>query len=189
MQFDKVIKSRRSVRKYSNKKPDWREILECIDSASYAPTAGNNFVLKVILVDDKNKINELAEAAQQSFISQTNFVIVVCSDSSRLENAYNSRGKIYSHQQAGAAIENIILSLQNKGLATCWVGHFEDNMVKRILKIPKDNNVEAIISLGYPCNIKECMPRKKPKIELEKYMFYNEYGERKFHNPTKTMDV
>jgi len=41
MELDKAIKSRRSIRRYSAQKPDWRDIIECIDSMRYAPKAGN----------------------------------------------------------------------------------------------------------------------------------------------------
>ena len=46
MDLDKTIKARRSVRKFKSSKPNWRDILECIDAMRYAPMAGNNFSLK-----------------------------------------------------------------------------------------------------------------------------------------------
>jgi len=61
MEFDKLIKSRKSVKKFKDKKPDWRDIIECIDSARYAPMAGNDFTLKFILIDDKEKIQRLSK--------------------------------------------------------------------------------------------------------------------------------
>ena len=57
MDLTKAIQSRRSVRKFKDKKPNWRDIIECIDSMRYAPMAGNNFTLKFILVTDEEKIN------------------------------------------------------------------------------------------------------------------------------------
>ena len=91
MNLDKAIESRKSVRKFIQKKPDWRDIIECIDAARHAPMAGNNFTLKFIVVDDKDKIQRLSEASQQSFISQAHYVVVVCSDISRTSNAYEEK--------------------------------------------------------------------------------------------------
>jgi hypothetical protein len=48
MQLDKTIKKRKSVNKFLNKKPNWRNIIECIDKMRYSPMVGNNFILKVI---------------------------------------------------------------------------------------------------------------------------------------------
>ncbi|MCA9487852.1 MAG: nitroreductase family protein, partial [Nanoarchaeota archaeon] len=61
MQLDKIIQSRRSIRKYKPKSPNWRSIIEAIDAARYAPMAGNIFSLKFILVDDEEKIKKIAQ--------------------------------------------------------------------------------------------------------------------------------
>ena len=58
MQLKEAIEQRHSTRKFSTKKPDWRDILECIDSARFAPMAGGNYSLKFILVDDKKSIQK-----------------------------------------------------------------------------------------------------------------------------------
>ena len=78
--IDKVIKSRRSIKKYSKiRKPDWREIIEGIDLMRYAPMSGNNFSLKVILVHEKDKIQQIAEQCEQSFVGNAEYLVVVCS--------------------------------------------------------------------------------------------------------------
>ena len=172
MELNKAIKKRRSVRKFKDKKPNWRDILECIDSVRYAPMAGNNFTLKFILVDDKEKIEKLAKAAQQDFISETKYVLVVCSNPSRTTNAYGKRGEIYCRQQAGAAIQNFLLKITEAGLATCWVGHFIDEQVKRALKIPEKIDVEAMLPIGY--EFKKPITRKI-KADLDNALFFNQY--------------
>ena len=48
MELDRVIKKRKSVKNFTNKKPDWRDIVDAIDSARFAPMAGNKFNLKFI---------------------------------------------------------------------------------------------------------------------------------------------
>jgi len=113
MDLDKAIQKRKSVRNFKQtKKPDWRDIIECIDSARYAPMAGGCYSLKFICVDDKEKIQKLAEAAQQDFIQEVSYVIVVCSNPVRTIRDYEERGEIYVRQQAGAAIQNILLKIE-----------------------------------------------------------------------------
>jgi nitroreductase len=184
MELNKAIQSRRSVRKFKNKKPNWKDILECIDSARYAPMAGNNFSLKFILVDNSEKIAKLADAAQP-FIAKAKYVVVVCTNPSRTVNSYDKRGEIYCRQQAGAAIQNFLLKIEEKGLSTCWVGAFVDNMVKEILEIPKDINVEALFPIGYEFE----KPRtRKMKIDMDRILYFNSYGNTKMNTP-KRMDV
>jgi len=182
MELDKTIKERRSVRKFKEKKPNWRDILDCVDGMRYSPMAGGNFTLKFILVDDKDKIEKLAEAAQQDFISQTDYVLVVCSNPSRTVNAYEKRGEIYCRQQAGAAIQTFLLKITEAGLATCWIGHFIDEQVKRILKIPEKINVEAMFPVGYEFK-KPVTKRIKSDLDID--LYFNEYKNKKMRRVRK----
>ncbi len=174
MSLDKVIKSRKSVRKFSEKKPDWRDIIEAIDSMRYSPKAGNIFSLNVILVSKKEKIKKIAEAAQQDFISNAKYVVIVYSNSETLENAYGEKGKLYSKQQAGAAIENFILSLEEKGLSTCWVGYLVEETIKKEFKIEGD--VEAVFPIGYEDKTIYSKTKKKPRIELDNFLYFEKHG-------------
>ncbi len=172
MELNKAIRERHSVRRFKSQIPDWRDIFDCIDSMRYSPMAGGNFTLKFILVDDKEKIIKLAEAAQQNFIQQTSYVLVVCSDLSRTVNAYEKRGEIYCRQQAGAAIQNFLLNITEKKLSTCWIGHFIEEQVKRTLRIPEEINVEAMFPIGY--EFKKPL-KKRVKSDLDKALYFNIY--------------
>ena len=84
MDVDSAIKSRKSVRSFKDKKPDWRDIIDCIDKVRFSPSAGKNFTLKIILINDKGKIQKIANAAEQPFIAEAQYVVVIYSDPSRL---------------------------------------------------------------------------------------------------------
>ena len=138
MEFDEVVNQRRSIRNFKEaKKPPLGKVMKAIESASKSPLAGNLPALKYILVTDKGKIQELAQAAQQSFISKVSYIIVVCSDKKFLEEYFADRADSYAKQQAGAAIENFLLKVTDMDLASCWIGAFSTETVKRILKIPE----------------------------------------------------
>jgi nitroreductase len=181
MDLDKAIHGRHSVRKFSNKKPNWRTIIECIDAVRYAPMAGGCYTLKFIFVDDEEKIKKIADAAQQAFISQTKFVVVVCSDPSRICNEYGKdNGEVWARQQAGAAIQNFLLKVEESGLATCWIGYFIEEQIKRILKIPEKWNVEALFPIGYEYS----KPRtRKARIDLDRILYFNYYDNKKMKKP------
>ena len=184
MDLDKAITNRHSVRKFSNKKPSWKTIIECMDSVRYTPMAGNNFTLKLILVDDAKKIQKIAEACQQPFVSQAKYVVVVCSDSSRPKNAYEKRGEVFVRQQAGAAIQNFLLKIEEAGLSTCWVGYFVEEQIKRALKISEKIQVEAVFPIGY----EYLKPRKRLKIDLDKILYFNTYKNKRMKKEKK-LDV
>jgi nitroreductase len=44
----------------------------------------------------------------------------------------------------------MILEAYELGLGTCWVGAFNEDEVKKVLKVPESVRVVAVIPLGYP---------------------------------------
>ncbi len=185
MDLSKAIQSRHSVRKFKEKKPDWRDIIDCIDSARYAPMAGNNFSLKFIVVDDENKIEKIAAACQQQFVGEAKYLVVVCSAIGRTINAYEEKGKVFLRQQAGAAIQNFLLNIEEKGLATCWVGYFVEDIIKRELKIPDNCQVEAVLPIGFEFDKKHV---RQEKADLDSFLYFNSYGEKR-QKPLKKFNV
>jgi len=183
MEFDKVIESRHSVRNFkTTKKPNYRDLISAINNATKAPLAGNINSIKYILIQDKKKIKELAGAAQQNFISQVDWVVVVISDKKAIIKSYDKRGEIYSRQQAGAAIENLMLKVTELGLASCWIGAFSDITVKRILEIPEELDVEAMIPIGY--ELGKAKQHKEP--DLDRVLSFDTYGN-KYMVPRRTI--
>jgi len=170
--IERVIKKRKSVRRYLDKKPDWKKILHCIDSARFAPMAGNQFALKFILVSDEEKIYRISKACQQDFVAQAKYLVVFVSDDEKVSRSYGEKSEMFARQQAGAAIENFLLTLTEKGLATCWVGWFDSNQIKSVLKIPETSFVEAVFPIGFETKVKTT---QKPKPELSNLIYFNQW--------------
>ena len=185
MELDKAIKSRHSVRRFSAKKPSYDDIIECIEAANTIPLAGNIPSLKFILVNDKEKIQKITQACQQDFVSNADNLVVVCSDNSQAVRSYGKQGEIYARQQAGAAIQNFLLRVTDLNLASCWVGAFVEHMIKHILVIPENINVEAVLPIGYE------MPKQgkqRKKRDLDQVLFFNKWKQ-KVMKPWKTPEA
>ncbi|VVB79918.1 Coenzyme F420:L-glutamate ligase [uncultured archaeon] len=188
MELQDAINERKSVHRFSDKKPDWRDILEVIDTARHAPMAGNDFILKFVTVFDPKVIEKIADACQQPFVGEAQYLIVVCSDTKRATNQFGEKADMFVRQQAGAAIQNMLLSITEKGLATCWVGYFVEEQVKREIKvIPPTVQIEAILPIGYESKAQEHKKVKKKKIDLENVLFFNKWGEQKMRPPKKVL--
>lgn len=184
MDFDKVIKERRSVRKFHQKKPNWRDIVEAIEAGINGPIAGDIANIRFILVDNPETISFLSKATQQDFIAETSYVVVVCSDPKDVLRFYDERGDIYVRQQAGAAIENFLLKITELGLGTCWVGSFVEDQVRFALKIPESVYVEAIFPIGYPFD----KPSRRRKPSLDLCLYFNKYKQ-KVMKPKKEVEA
>ena len=174
MDFNKVIKTRASIKKYSDKNIKDDKIIDAIEAASLAPSPGNLSILKFIIIEDKESINKIAQAAQQPFIKSAPVVIAVCSDSANVERAYDIRTEKYVKQQAGAAIENFLLKITEMKLASCWIGAYSESIIKTALKIPENITVEAILPIAY--KHKSDKTKQKPKPNLGNITYFETYG-------------
>jgi nitroreductase len=177
MQFRTLIEKRKSIRKFLlTKEANWRFILRAIDCARFIPLAGNHYNLKFIVVQEKELISNISQACQQTFINDANYVVVCVSDDSALEKLYGERARRYSAQQAGAAIQNFLLAITDLGLATTWIGYFYEDMIKSLLQIPENLNVEAIFPIGIEA--KNNTQRTKSKIGLDNIVYFDKWGNR-----------
>ena len=176
MDFKKAVNERHCCRNFSSKNVSFNDISIVLDSARHAPCAGNIYSVRLVLVSDKNaKLQMIDAALGQEFLKDATYIIVVCSDPTEVIRSYGERAEIYVRQQAGAAIENMLLTAQDLGLAACWVGAFDETTIKRILKIPAHIQVEALIPVGYELK-KDLMTEKRTKMDVYKILNFEKWG-------------
>jgi nitroreductase len=173
MEVLECIKTRRAVRKYLDKPVPWDPVSNIIEAGRYAPSAGNLQNWKFIVVLDEDKRKALAEAALKQFWMQTAPVhIVIIAEPYKAERYYGKRGeRLYSVQNCAAAAENMLLEAHNVGLGACWVGAFDEDMVRRTLLIPPEARPQAIITVGYPAE----QPEKPAKLPPEVVMWFDKW--------------
>ncbi len=171
MEFDDVIEKRHSVRSFKSKKPSWKSVLLAVEAAAKGPFSGNHNNIRFVIVEDKENIEKIADYCHQTWIAESSTLIVVCGDETHLENLYGERGRVYSRQQAGAAIENFLLKIADLDLSACWVGSYTDELIRNLLQIPSHMQIEAVIPVGYEEEVraKPKHPRTKKSIESSIY--------------------
>jgi nitroreductase len=67
------------------------------------------------------------------------------------------------------ALDHMTLAAVEFGLGTCWIGAFDENRVKRILGVPADVRVVALMPLGYPSDSSAIHKKRLPFNEIVKY--------------------
>jgi nitroreductase len=177
MKLRDAIKKRTDVKRYDLKAVDWRKIVRAIDAARFGTSAGNHFATRFILVKDEDVIAKLADASQQTFVGKAKSVVIVVSDPSSLVRSYSDRGEKYCRLQAGVAIQNFLLALEEEKLVTSWVWYFADEQVRSILDIPKGANIEGIFPIGNRSRV--VSHEKKREVKLNNIMFFGKYGNKK----------
>lgn len=151
MDLLKIIKNRRSIRKFQSKEIPENLIEKLIEALIWAPSAGNLQSRKFYFVFDLKIKKKLAEAAlNQPFIAQVPLVIVGCTDN-RISQCYGERGeKLYSICDVSVSIQNMMLVAYSEGLGSVWIGAFEENRVSEILNLPRNLKPICILPIGYP---------------------------------------
>jgi SagB-type dehydrogenase family enzyme len=92
---------------------------------------------------------KLADAALgQSVIANCPVVIVVCALHPRTAYRYGRRGERYVYMEVGHVGQNVSLQAVALGLAAVMVGAFEDEEVRKVLKIEEQIKPLYIIPVG-----------------------------------------
>ena len=184
MDLDKTLKTRASIRNYSDKSIKYDKIIDAIEAANLAPSPNNLPILKFLIVEDKETIEKITQACQQLFIKKAQVLVVVCSNSKNVDRLFDKRADKYIKQHAGAAIENFLLKITDMKLASCWIGAFSEVTIKNTLKIPDDIEVQAVLPIAYPH--KTDKTKQKPKPNLGNIVFFEEYGNKYKKKPRMT---
>lgn len=171
MEVREAIEKRASIRKYKNIPINKEKIEELLYYANRAPSAGNLQARDFIIVDDDVIKERLAKAAYgQEFIKNAPILVVFCANLRRI-SPYGERGKkFYCIQDVAASIQNFLLVAFDEGLATCWIGAFDDKKVCNILELPSWIKPVAIVTIGYADE-----EAKTDRIDIKKLIHYNKW--------------
>jgi len=182
MEVKKCIKERRSIRHFLNKKVEFELITEILEAGIWAPSSGNIQNWNFIVINSKEKKEKIAKACYgKPFIARAPYVIIVLAETKRAEKLYGKFGKRFAIQNISACIENMLLRTHELGLASCWIGKFEEEEIKNILNVPESIEIHAILPIGYAGEKVPAPPRKKLKTKV----FFNKWGERWIKNVEK----
>ena len=131
----------------------------------------------------------------QPFIAKAPVVIVCCGSEKVAAARYRKKddGKIWvadgaavveemktgavEHQSTmlfdlAIALEHLALAAVEEGLGTCWIEGMDEGAVKKILSIPDDIKLAAVMPVGYPVS----WPEAKPRKSLEEIICYDKYS-------------
>ncbi len=148
--FSELAKSRRSTRKYTSEELTPEEVELLMKAALMSPTSKNSHSWEFILVDDKDKLAQLAlcKAHGANFVENAALAVVVAADPEKSEVWIED-----------ASIASIMLQLQaeDMGLGSCWVqirnrfaanGGTSEDYIRELLGIPANINILSIIAIG-----------------------------------------
>ena len=148
MEALEAIMSRRSIRKYKDKKIPEETITTLLKAAMNAPSAHNNQPWHFIVVDDREIMKKVPEYHQYSKMLETaSHAIIVLGDNKLQDTDF------WIHD-CSAATENILIAANAIDLGAVWLGvHPNPQLIegtKKLFNIPEKVTPLGFISLGYP---------------------------------------
>ncbi len=173
-----LVKKRRSIRLFKEKKVESEKINQIIQTALLSPSSKDNNPWQFIIVEDKEILFQLSKAKEHGsqLLAKAPLAIVILAD---------PRQSDVWIEDASIATTLIILTAQHLDLGSCWIqirkrytatGQKSEEFVKDLLKIPESLCVLCIVAIGYPDEIKS--EKVIPESKLND-IFLNSY-EKKF---------
>lgn len=142
-----LIKTRRSIRKFTDEPVSDEIIDKIIEAGTWAPSGLNNQPWKFAVIRDgelKTKISTLTRYSR--IVLNANTLIAVFLDNSL------SYDRTKDCQAIGACIQNMLLAVHSMGLGAVWLGEILKNKDKALELTggPDDLELMAVIALGHP---------------------------------------
>lgn len=142
--------SRRTVRKFKEKKVEKEVVMELMKTALVSPSGRNGKPYEFVVIDDKETIKKLSVSKESGagFAADAPLMIVIF-------------GHVNPTWDDDCAIASTIIQLKahDLGLGSCWIqtkekvdseGNATDESIKKILGAPSELKVHNMIALGYP---------------------------------------
>lgn len=175
----KVIKERRSIRKYLPQQIKDEDLSLILEGATFAPSGHNAQPWHFTVIQNKELLDHLSNKTKEYMSkAETNWIIKMGTNE-KYHLFHNAPTVIivsglkdtnkelpYSPMaDCSAAIQNMLLVAQSLGIASCWVGLttflFEHEEDYKQLNIPEDYTPLFAIPLGYSAITKEITPLER----------------------------
>lgn len=174
------IKTRRSIRKFTDKPVSRDTMDEIISAASYAPSWKNSQTVRYIVIESEDLIKKIATTATLGFehnkelISGCKSLVAAVTISGKC--GYNPDGTFTTSKKdkweafdAGIAVQTFCLAASELGIGSVILGIFDEEILGKLLNLPEGQYVAALIATGYPA-VNPTAPARKGLEELVQYI-------------------
>lgn len=176
MEALECIMTRRSCRKFKEEAVPHELVEEIVGVASYAPSWKNTQITRYIVIEDKEKLQRIADDCVLDFeynkktISRCPMLVIVTMVKNRSgyekDGSFTtSKGDRWEMFDAGIATQTFCLAAHEKGLGSVIMGIFDEAKLAEVVSIPDGQQVAALVAVGYPVFQPEA-PKRKEASEL-----------------------
>lgn len=157
MDMIEMIKSRRSVRKFTDEPVDRALLMQVLEAGRWAPSGLNNQPWRFALITDKQvKAKVTPMTKYHGIIDSAQALIALFIDKDEMYH------EVKDHQSIGACTENMLLAAHGLGLGAVWLGEIlkSADELRALLELPQNLELMCVIALGHPASSKHTSNRK-----------------------------
>lgn len=164
MTFLELAKNRYSVRSFKDDPISQTHMDLILEAGRIAPTTCNNQPQKIYIAKSKEARDKLASVCRCTFDAPV--ILVICYDRNR--DWKNKLQPGYESGETDAAIvcTHMMLEAAQLGVGSCWVGYFNAAEVSKVLGLPENLTVSALLPIGYPAEDAQAGPMHAQYREL-----------------------
>ena len=165
-----AIMTRTSIRKFTDQPVADEEIRTILKAGMSGPSCVNARDWSFIVVKDKEKLNQMADAngGPAKPLRKAAFGVLVCGDLSRAFPPAQDYWVI----DGSIAAQNMILAAKDLGIGSVWLGTWPQmervNAQAELFHLPEDQVPHSLIAFGYPDEAPEV---KGPEWEEDRVHF------------------
>ena len=188
----KLLRSHRSIRKFSNRPVEQNVIEQLISAGQSAATSSFIQACTVIQVNDPKSREILYECtAGQIYVKEAPVFLVFCADMQRHKLACSMHDSPmlsgFTEQFLTASVDcalfaqNVLIGAESLGLGGCYIGALRNNIADadKLLGLPELVYPVFGMCLGYPAQDPEIKPRLPLKV-IFKQEKYTDEGDKDF---------
>jgi len=163
MDFYELIRNRESIRNYDPDRPlDDETLYRILEAGRLAPSAVNFQPWRFLVVSSEEMLAKVRPCYGRAWFSDAPHILIVVGyvDEAwvREKDGYNSL-----ETDLTIALDHMILAAEYEGVATCWVGAYDPDLLREALSLKENEIVYSITPLGYPKEGFEKKGNKKRK--------------------------
>ena len=167
MEFDRVIKERMAVRKFSDVEVEDEKITKILEAGRIAPTAKNLQPIKIYVVKSQEGLEVVDNASPCRY--GASLVLVVCGDK---VNSFK-KGDYSTYEMDSCIVAtHMMLEATNQGVDNIWVEMFDEEVLRRGFNIPDNFVPVCILPMGYRAIDCPDSPNHNRRRELEEIVEY-----------------
>jgi len=150
MEFNKLIRSRESIRSYDPSREVPADTLKRIlETGRLALSAANRQPWKFLLISSPGALKKIRGCYGREWFHDAPHVVVVVG---LKDQAWVRRHDGYNSLETDSAIAmtHIILAAENEGVGACWIANYDPMKLREALGLGGDEEIFGITPLGYP---------------------------------------